>query len=374
MTRCDLTDLPADTCAHCLGHQLDASLQPTHAYATGARGHRIWPPTERLTPRPATPAPAEEPTDDPRVKVSRDLRAIGHMAAMLDDRALDLADDPNLPGGDAMVNLGPVASLEAWAWQVDTDERQAVLPAALRHAAYTSAADEDPDEAWPAYQTLRYWSEAWRLAHGQPDIEAPTIATETRFLGRLTDWAWDHEPHFEDYAADVHAARVKLENVVRDGIRETRSRVLCDRCATPKRLIVVYGKRGQPDTWKAPCCKAILTADETKRALARQLRSAGAARWVDRREAIGALKVQGWTEATVRGWLADTTDPIPTDHTDGKVRVYWPDLWTRHLLAAQQRDARALRRAAKAAAQAACTAAHGDDCWHRGRCGQRVSA
>ncbi|MFT3871079.1 MAG: hypothetical protein QM714_02755 [Nocardioides sp.] len=287
------------------------------------------------------------------------------MAAMLSDRALDLADDPHIPGGDAMVNLAPAANLEAWQHQVETDERLEL--AKLRHAPYTSAADEDPDESWPAYQTLRYWSEDWRRDLEQPDIELPTIATETRFLGRLIDWAWSTEPHFEEFAADIHAARVKLENVVRDGIRETRSRVLCDRCNHPKRLIRKYGKRDREDTWKAPCCKAVLTADEAKRALARQLRSAGAERWVTLTEAFGALSVKGWTEATVRGWLADP-DVAVGQLDDGRLAIWWPDLWRCHLTASAQREERARRRAEKAARKAACEQAHGTDCWERGRC------
>ena len=416
--RCEQSDLPASQCAHCRGDQpIDVEPEPRR-YDPAPRGRRVWPPAERATPRPAIPAPPEEPTDDPKVLVARDLRAIGHMAALLGDRALDLADDQHLPGGEAMVNLAPTANLEAWQHQVETDERLALAQAhgltKVRHAPYTSVADEDPDEAWPAYQTLRYWSEDWRRERGIPDIEVPTIATETRFLADSIGWAWAGEPHFDEFADDVKAARTKLENVVRDGIRETRSRVVCDRCANPKRLIRKYGKAGKPDTWKAPCCKAKLTADEAKRILARQLKSEGAERWVTVAEAIGALRAQGWDERTVRGWLepihrardrcteCGTTWPprefpacpaelglrgtcggmlVPVwagdrdavvaawcDPEKHQTWCWWPDLWWHHLLAKQERADAAQRRAERAARRTACEAAHGEDCWERGRC------
>lgn len=372
MSRCTRTDLPPEQCAHCRGDTL-TGIEPTpRRYQSIGAGRRIWPdlPT---TPTPSKPAPEEEPTDDPCVKVARDLRAIGHMAAMLGERALDLADDPHLPGGDAMVNLAPVANLEAWQHQVDTDEQYALAGCRqYAHVAYTSVADEDPDEAWPVFQTLRFWSEDWRRQAGQPDIEAPTIATEARWLGGRIDWAWDREPHFDDFAEDIKAARIKLENIVRDGFRETRSRILCDRCRNPKRLIVKYGKGDRPSTYKAPCCKAELTEDDAKRALAKQLRSEGVEKWVSLAEAVSVLRVQGWSEATVRAW-AEAED-VATQRVTSGIRCWWPDLWRCHLIASEERAARQRRREQLRAAKAACEAEHGEDCWQRGRCGERMGA
>ena len=307
------------------------------------------------------------------MQVARDLRAIGHMAAMLGERMLDLADDPHIVGGQAMVEAARVANLEAWQHQVDTDERQADLPARLRHAPYTSVADEDPDEAWPAYQTLRYWSEAWRRERGKPDIEVPSIATETRFLGACIDWAWSAEPHFEDFAADIRSARTKLENVVRDGIRETRSRILCDRCANPKRLIVKYGKAERPSTYKAPCCKAVLTADEAKRALAKQLRSSGVERWVTLTEAVGALRVHGWgAHRPHLGGQRGRGDLARRGAAADVVLVAGPVGAAPASRCRANREAR--RKAERAARRAACEAEHGEDCWQRGRCTGRMGA
>lgn len=371
---CPYSDLARDQCAHCRGDRLDVGASTPRRFDPAPRGRRIWPPERPETPTASTPPPPEEPTDDPKVQVARDLRAIGHMAAMLGERMLDLADDPHIVGGQAMVEAARVANLEAWQHQVDTDERQADLPARLRHAPYTSVADEDPDEAWPAYQTLRYWSEEWRRERGKPDIEMPSIATETRFLGACIDWAWSTEPHFEDFANDIRSARTKLENVVRDGIRETRSRILCDRCANPKRLIVKYGKAERPSTYKAPCCKAVLTADEAKRALAKQLRSSGVERWVTLTEAVGALRVHGWGEHTVRTWASGEDVETWRDEALRRTWCWWPDLWVQHLRADAERTERARRKAERAARRAACEAQHGEDCWRRGRCNERMGA
>lgn len=363
-SRCRISDLEPWECAHCRG-ETGLPIEPEpRRYQQATTGTRIWP----LLPTPpvATKPPPDEPaTDDPVAAVSRNLRAIGTMAAALGERALDLADHPEIPGGDAMVNLAHIGSHEAWTYQVDTDERLTL--AGVRHIAYTSAADEDPDTAWSPFQTLAYWSEQWR-AELEKVIDHPTLATEARFLSMpdVLAHASNHAQEFDAFAADVRTARNRLENIVRDGIRETRSRIMCDRCKEPKRLIRKWGKHGKPDRWKAPCCKAEFTDDEAKRAHARQLRSAGAERWVERTEAIGALEVQGWSQGVVRQWLVDVEACCEIEHR--RVLVWWPSLWHRHLVATQAKVEREHRRMQRRMARDYCEAHHGPDCWERGRC------
>ncbi len=361
-------DFPTGLCGDCNGTPA-LRIEPTpRTYQEPVTGVRIWPlPPTKPTAR-RTPPPEEEPTDDPAVNVARDLRAILHMAAMLGERSLDLADHPDILGGDAMVNLAHVANLEAWTNQTDTTERLSLDPR-TKSRAYTSAADEDPDEAWPPFQMLEFWTEQWRRDLGKDHDGQPTLTSEARFLlGRgMLEWAQASEMHFEEFAADVKAARAKLENIVRDGIRETRSRITCDRCANPKRLIRKYGKAGKPDTWKAPCCKAVFTDDEATRAHAKQLRSQGAEKWVERTEAIGALQVQGWGRNVVRQWLADEVETACEVGTR-RVMVWWPTLWRRHLVEAQEKAERERRRLELAMCRDVCQSHHGPHCWTRGRC------
>lgn len=64
--------------------------------------------------------------DEALASVARDLTVITELYEKLLTQATHLASDPDIPGGDAMVMLGPVASPEAWAHQVDTLEQQAM--------------------------------------------------------------------------------------------------------------------------------------------------------------------------------------------------------------------------------------------------------
>lgn len=392
MTCCAYSDLSPDACAHCCrGGGADVPLGDARRYQPDTPGILVWP-LPRVEPTKRYPAPVETPTDDPKVQAARDIRAILDMADMLADRAIDLADDPTIVGGMAMVALGPEADLEEWAERLAHDELSHPTRCPKRDHSECGydwrAADEDDQHHEPPLQTLLFWSEAWRDQHGYPlEGRRPTIVTEAKFIGHMVGWAWDNEPHFDDFAADLTATRARMENLVRDGVRETRSRILCDRCKEPKRLIRKWGKGERPDTWKAPCCKAELTDTEAKRAHARQMRSVGAERWVEVSEAVAALRVQGWQERTVRRWLepiyhgrdrcteCGATWPareypackawvegdecggflVPVwsgnreavveawcDPVKHRTFVWWPSVWQRHLLAAHRRDARIL--------------------------------
>ena len=105
---------------------------------------------------------------------SRHLGEILDLCTALPGRAADLGGSPLMPGGGAMVELGPVARLDVWERRQELDETTGV-----RH---DHAEDADPDEHWTAYQTLRYWSQAWRIDHAiavQPfDLDDSTIPQE----------------------------------------------------------------------------------------------------------------------------------------------------------------------------------------------------
>lgn len=318
-----------------------------------------------------------EPDAHPTVKTARDLTEILDLYARLRAHALNHASDRLMPGGHAMVALGKVANLEAWENMQQATERYG--------RAYTSVEDEDPDEAWSAYQLLEYWSEDWRRIH-QAEYDAEefkrTVATEANFIRSILDWAWDNEPRWDDFAADIRRARVRLENVVHAGKRADRARVVCDRCEDGPRLIHLRGRTEEDDRWKCPRCKHRFTHDEKMRAHARQLQQDGAARYVDQSDAIGTLKVLGRPERTIRKWLAPLRPKDECEECgelwphqeypacpkkDGrgeecggmlltkwlgdreallegycevgtrKTWVWWPSLWTRHLITQTRR-------------------------------------
>lgn len=323
---------------------------------------------------------------DPVTKVARDLTAILLLHHELLTQAVHHGASPHIPGGEAMVALGNVASVEGWNNQHQATERHEHGLANYRRA-YTSVEDEDPDDAWSAYQLIEFWSEQWRMERGDDHDMRKTIRTEANYVRFALDWAWDNEAHFEDFATDMNRARLRLEDIIYAGNRVERTRVLCDRddCASPKRLIRVhalYDPTGILETYKCPGCKAKFTEDEFRRAYATMLKSDGAKLDVPLVEAIATLKAQGRGERTVRRWLSpmhprdrclECGDVWPTQEfntcpadIDGeecggffeqvwegnreavvgnaycvlathRVMVYWPDLWTKHLATRQTR-------------------------------------
>lgn len=265
----------------------------------------------------------------PVTKVARDLTEILQLYDALLTQAIHSAnatvDHHHLPGGRAMVELGNVANVEAWTNHHEATERYG--------KAYTSVEDEDPDDAWPAFQLLEFWSEQWRREHGAEYGKQPTIHSEANFLRFLLNWAWDNEPHFDDFAADIKRARLRLEDIVYAGRRAERTRIVCDRCKDKPRLIVLHGIEPDlsDDRWKCPACKHRFDAAEIREAHAAMLRSEGAARWLHQVDAIAVLRAQDRPERTVRQWLTDGVGEAYCDPVTHEVWVWWPALWSKHL-------------------------------------------
>lgn len=272
------------------------------------------------------------PEVGPIVKVSRDLSAIIDMTPQLDEQAEAKAnatmDGSNLPGGLAMVALAPVANIEAWEHQYEAAER----------AGKDTSWVEDEDDSWePPLQTLRFWSDAWRAEHDADYGQRPTVLSEAKFIKASLTWAWDHEPAFDDFAKDIRAARVRMENVLFAGVRVERTRIECDQCEPdkkkPKRLVKVYADAidGSEDWWKCPSCKHRFDVDALRKAHARMLRRDGAAKFVHQADAIATLKAQGRPERTIRKWLSEGEGEAYCDPTTHEVWIWWPDLWRKHL-------------------------------------------
>lgn len=279
----------------------------------------------------------ERPTD-PVTRVGRDLDAIIDLYAKLTEQAVRDASHWMMPGGAAMVALGNVANMEAWENQQQATERHERRVEGYDRA-YTSVEDEDPDEAWSAFQLLEFWSEDWRRIHGAEYGKRPTIASEANFIHYLLEWAWDNEPQWDDFARDVNQARLKLEDILTAGRRVERTRVLCSNpaCPSPRRLIRLVGNQGREDVWKCPGCKTRFDEDGFKRATARQMHHENGQRYVPLSDAISTLVSQGRGERTVRRWMAPIEGEMEEviegycDITTRRTWVFWPDLWRKHL-------------------------------------------
>lgn len=256
--------------------------------------------------------------------VASNLRAINARYDQLLTQAVHKANDREIPGGQALVTLASVASPERYLWQLDYAERVLGEHPDVTH---------DDDDWEPPLQTLLFWSEAWRIEHNHElDGRRPTIATETNFLRWMLDWAWDNEIHFDDFATDVENALRRIEDTLKAGERTERTRVVCDRCEDkPPRLIKVWGATDHTsDRHKCPRCKHQFDHDALKRAHAKQLRSAGAEKFVPLREALATLIGEGRAERTARKWLEDGLVQARRDSV-GRTEVWWPDVWRMHL-------------------------------------------
>jgi len=303
------------------------------------------------------------------IKVSTNLREIANMADRLGERALDLADSPLMPGGEAMVNLANVADLDTWIRRNDLSG-----DALLNY--------EDPDELWSPFQTLRYWSEQWREQLNMDYFDdpkwRPTLRSETAFLANpdVLAWAWDHEVHYEAFASDVQLARTKLETLLIAGERPDRIRVVCPDCEAGKRLIIRYGATEVEDQWKCSACKHRFDADAVQRAYAKQLRHASGARWVRLADAVSIMRKQGWRDETIRGWVDGDRVEVATDDIWVKY-VWWPDMWRAHLAHRQARDVAKAIATDRVLRKAYCEEHHAPECWeegHQGKPGQRGCA
>lgn len=188
------------------------------------------------------------PTTNPLVKAARDLTEIERCHDELRAQAIAAGDDPDMPGGAAMVALGPVADIEAWNYFNASTEEYADHPDDRLRRAYTSEPDEEPDEErWPPQQLIGYWAGELRTCRGEDYADlVRTFPSDLNYLRASLAWAAEHDPaRWPRLAGDVRRARITIENIVSAGRRADRSRIVCDRdhCEDKPRLVRVYSPR-----------------------------------------------------------------------------------------------------------------------------------
>lgn len=183
---------------------------------------------------------------DPVVRVARDLTEITLCRAELRSQAIADGANPTIPGGAAMVALGPVADLETWANLVDTTAALAEHPDEHRRRIFTSIDDEDDDDRWPPHQIIAFWAGRWRAERGEDYADLRrTPTTEANYVRQLLPWAVEHEAEWPRFADSIHRARLAAENLVARGRTAERSRIVCDRpgCEKHPRLVKAYSPR-----------------------------------------------------------------------------------------------------------------------------------
>lgn len=297
----------------------------------------------------------------PTVKVARDLTAIVELSERLEDQAINDANDHLMPGGLAMVALGPVASARTYDDALDDAEQEAIAWAYVNGVDPSKVMPETyEDDHEPPLQTLLFWSEAWRTEHQWPIPKRPTVTTEAAFIRWALDWAWEHEPHFEDFAADVRAVRSTLENMLTAGARPAFRGVPCmyDECKG-KRLIRTTvptrddkGRKAWRLTdWHCPSCKRSWSEEDYARNIYAAVERQHFAEIADDTWATAsrAARRVGRPEATIRVWAfrGDIASLCLTEEGRRWTFVLMADVLNRHQLANERAERQRVAKAAK---------------------------
>jgi hypothetical protein len=270
---------------------------------------------------------------DLRIQLARDLRTIKQMFRNLRSEAFNRAGDPDMPGGAAMVLLGPSTNYEAWNYR----QLSEIMG---RTNEGTEGYDLDSDPL-PPLMMLASWEDIIRDARDQPVWLNATIARSADYIRDSLDWltAFDEydEPNFMDMdllAEQIHAVTARLEGVLHDGIRLTRIKARCMWCDQAPRLAVRYMDDPDKDHWYCPNkgCGHIYDTEGVVRALHHELHVSGEDGWITLTDASANT---GRNIKTLRWWA---TPPPPwspkiesrrNPRTD-RVEVKWSEVRDMH--------------------------------------------
>lgn len=268
-------------------------------------------------------------SQDPTVKVARDLTEIALLTGWLEDQALHRSADRLMPGGESMAAIGPMSPLSRW------DAVEFIEQWNAGHYREPSAVDlshlndepEDPD----LLTSILFWSEDWRGRTGSKMPDHPTIGGEAMWLGSALRWAYENEAHWDDFARDVNRVRVNLENLLHRGERDSRTRVPCVDCG--KLIIRVYRDHAVEDYYKCPrsACHKTYTQKQFDDAKARHFRSQGADKFVKLQDARDVVTDKSRPDGhrplrTFNKWIQDGEVETMRDPRTGQRFVWWPDV------------------------------------------------
>lgn len=237
-----------------------------------------------------------------RLRIARNLTAIEDMFGRLRGEAINRAGDPNIPGGAAMVMLGPGADVEAFGY--------AQLSELFgRTKGTTEVAIKGDIE--PPLSFLASWADIIREARGgEPSTRRATVMDEIKYIRSAIDWIlatddngdpwWMQVMDFTDGLSKVRSA---MENALKDGHRSERINAECKRCPKPTRLVVLKGDQedGSADSWKCPRCSKDYDVDGVRECWTQMfVRRGDAPEWVTLRQAASAVNravgtVYKWT-------------------------------------------------------------------------------
>lgn len=273
-------------------------------------------------------------TNTMRLEIAQDMSAIEDMFARLPEEAVNRAGDPDIPGGMAMVLLGPGVDIEAFGYAQMSElmgrtDKRVWMP--------------DKGDVEPPLSFLASWSDIVREARGfEPSNRRATIRGEIASLRSALDWMLstneDGDPWFiqvEDFAAGLRKVRRAMEGVLRDGVRAEQIRAECKFCEDSPRLCV--DRDHDPVTFYCPGRVHEYDADGVAACWHRMIanRADDVPEWVTVARAAAAT---GRPPKTIRRWTepyADGSVKVRKRQADGGlVEVYWSEVWAAHDTAA----------------------------------------
>ena len=245
-----------------------------------------------------------------RLEIAQDLSAVMEMFANLRDEAVNRAGDPDIPGGAAMVMLGPGADIEAFGYAQMSE---------LMGRTSGSVWMPDKGDLEPPLSFLASWADIVREARGfEPSQRRASIGGEVSSLRSALDWMLsvneDGEPWFievEDFAKGLSKIRRAMENVLHDGIRAERIRAECKACDESPRLCI--RRDSEPISFYCPSCRKDYDADGVGECWHRMIakRADAIPEWVTIAQASAAT---GRPAKTIRNWIVDK-DHLGNDKT-----------------------------------------------------------
>lgn len=194
---------------------------------------------------------ADERVCAPCLGAVRDnLNGVVRLTQQLPDEAVNRAAARQLPGGDALVMLGPSAHPEAWR------NRAASALFGRADAAYLS---DNRDEAHPLW-ILAAWETIWRdERHSTSDLK-PSITRASDYLNEHLTWAARHHDGFPEFSDELSRCRSWLEAVLHEGSRDEIADAPCFDCRGD--LARTYTKTGRTDNYECRRCRRIYTPAE----------------------------------------------------------------------------------------------------------------
>lgn len=164
-------------------------------------------------------------------------RHLGHVRSQQYDQDRPAAADGRpLPGGDVLVLLG----------------------AGSQGLAEDGATARDGDPFSAAF-TLEFWREEWEDARGErvTDRRVRSPRAKVRqaigYLERMTRWAAQQHPGFDDYADDLRLLHARLERATGRAERPVRAEAECFSCGADA-LVRELTDRGLADRWTCQRC------------------------------------------------------------------------------------------------------------------------